>query len=248
MPRYLSGWLKEVVDNALNRQYISMQRSRPIYPLYDSILNAKESNKTAIIAEYKTRSPSGFFAERDPVEYAKLMEKNGAIGLSVLTENKFFGGSYENLINIANTVKISILMKDFIVTERQIDTAYNLGADSVLLIVRILTERELINLLDYARSYKLEPLVEIHDNSDLEIALNSGAKIIGINSRNLSTLEIKLENIKKLLPIIPKDKLKIAESGISSKEDIEDLKRSGADAFLIGTLLMKEPAKIKDLL
>jgi len=248
MPRYLSGWLKEVVDNALNRPYISMQRLRPIYSLHESILNAKEKKRTAIIAEYKTRSPSGFFAERDAIEYAKLMEENGAIGLSVLTEDKFFGGSYENLRNIANTVKISILMKDFVVTERQIDTAYNLGADSVLLIVRILTERELINLLDYARSYKLEPLVEVHDIDDLEIALNSGAKIIGINSRNLSTLELKLQNVKEILPLVPNDKLKVAESGISSREDIEDLKKSGADAFLIGTLLMKEPAKIKELL
>ncbi len=248
MPRYLTGWLKDVVDNALNRPYISAQRSRSIYPLYESILNAKEKNRTAIIAEYKTRSPSGFFAERDAIEYAKLMEDNGAIGLSILTENKFFGGSYDNLIKIANVVKISILMKDFIVTERQIDTAYNLGADSVLLIVRILTERELINLLDYARSYKLEPLVEVHDKDDLEIAIDSGAKIIGINSRNLSTLELKLQNIKELLPLVPNGKLKVAESGISSREDIEDLKKSGADAFLIGTLLMKEPAKIKELI
>ncbi len=247
MPRYLEGWLREVVENALKRPYVYATRTRPVYSLYSAILRGKSVGKNPIIAEYKTRSPSGFKAERDPIEYAKFMEANGAVALSVLTEDKFFGGSYSTLMRIANEVSIPVLMKDFVVSEGQIDTAYNIGADSVLLIVRILTKRELANLIEYARTYRMEPLVEVHNEYEVDIALASGAKIVGVNSRDLQSLKVDLERTKKVLQYIPNNVVKVAESGISSKEEINELRKAGADAFLIGSALMMDPAKIKDL-
>ncbi len=247
MPRYLKGWLKEVVDLSLKRPPISMSRQRQLISLYDRIIEFNRSNITAIIAEYKTNSPSGLKVERDPIHYAKFMEKY-AVGLSVLTEEKFFNGSYEVLRKIANSVSLPILMKDFIVKESQIDDAYNLGADSVLLITRILTERELEGLLEYARTYNMEPLVEVTNESELEIALRLGARFIGVNSRDLETLAIDKEKQKKILSLIPSNIVKVAESGISDKNEIEELKKFRANAFLIGTSLMNNPEKIKEFI
>ncbi|ACP38080.1 Indole-3-glycerol-phosphate synthase [Sulfolobus islandicus M.14.25] len=247
MPRYLKGWLKDVVQLSLRRPSFRTSRQRPIISLNKRILEFNVRNVTAIIAEYKRKSPSGLDVERDPIEYAKFMEKY-AVGLSVLTEEKYFNGSYEILRKIASSVSIPILMKDFIVKESQIDDAYNLGADTVLLIVKILTERELESLMEYARSYDMEPLVEINDEKDLEIALRIGAKFIGVNSRDLETLEINKENQRKLLSMIPSDVIKVAESGISERNEIEELRKLGVNAFLIGSSLMQNPEKIKEFI
>ncbi|ADX82620.1 indole-3-glycerol phosphate synthase TrpC [Saccharolobus islandicus] len=247
MPRYLKGWLKDVVQLSLRRPSFRTSRQRPIISLNKRILEFNVRNVTAIIAEYKRKSPSGLDVERDPIEYAKFMEKY-AVGLSVLTEEKYFNGSYEILRKIASSVSIPILMKDFIVKESQIDDAYNLGADTVLLIVKILTERELESLMEYARSYGMEPLVEINDEKDLEIALRIGAKFIGVNSRDLETLEINKENQRKLLSMIPSDVIKVAESGISERNEIEELRKLGVNAFLIGSSLMQNPEKIKEFI
>ncbi|ACP55259.1 indole-3-glycerol phosphate synthase TrpC [Saccharolobus islandicus] len=247
MPRYLKGWLKDVVQLSLRRPSFRTSRQRPIISLNKRILEFNVRNVTAIIAEYKRKSPSGLDVERDPIEYAKFMEKY-AVGLSVLTEEKYFNGSYEILRKITSSVSIPILMKDFIVKESQIDDAYNLGADTVLLIVKILTERELESLIEYARSYDMEPLVEINDEKDLEIALRIGAKFIGVNSRDLETLEINKENQRKLLSMIPSDVIKVAESGISERNEIEELRKLGVNAFLIGSSLMQNPEKIKEFI
>lgn len=247
MPRYLKGWLKDVVDFSLRRAPISISRQRPLFSLYNRIIEFNKSKINAIIAEYKRRSPSGLDIERDPIEYSKIMEKY-AVGLSIITEEKYFGGSYDILRKISSNVSIPILMKDFIVKESQIDDAFNLGADTVLLIVKILTERELESLINYARSYKMEPLVEVNDEKDLEIALRVGAKMIGVNSRNLETLLIDKEKQRKILEMIPSNIIKVAESGISEKKEIEELSKLGVNAFLIGTTLMKNPEKIKEFI
>jgi len=139
-------------------------------------------------------------------------------------------------------------MKDFVVTEKQINTAYSLGADVILLIVRVLTERELISLYKYAKSYKLDVIVEVTNEEEVEIALRNNFDIIGVNSRDLSSLDLSLEKTERLLKLIPSDRIKIAESGIRSRDDIHRLKNAGADAFLIGTTLMQDPNKIKELI
>lgn len=185
MPRYLEGWIKDVVENAKRRPYVSRSREKPVLQIIPRIRAVKGAGLNPVIAEYKRKSPSGFSEDRDPISYAKSMEQGGAVAISVITENTVFGGSYEYLERIARNVKIPLLMKDFVVSENQVDTAYDLGADFVLLIVRILTERELSGLLEYVRSYGMEALVEVHDREDLDIALRSGASLIGVNSRDL---------------------------------------------------------------
>ena len=247
MPRFLEGWLADVVNLSLARERVKKIRERPIYSL-SRFIKATEGKRNPIIAEFKRKSPSGLNENRDIVEYVKFMEENGAVGISVLTEEKYFGGSYSDLEKVANIVKIPVLMKDFIVTEKQIDNAYDLGADVILLIVKILTEKELVDLYNYATALGLEVIVEITDENDLKIALRHNFSTIGINSRNLSSLEIDIQHVKNLLGLIPKDIIKIAESGIKTREDIMQLKQAGANAFLIGTTLMRDPNKIKELI
>ncbi|MFP3225552.1 MAG: indole-3-glycerol phosphate synthase TrpC [Sulfolobaceae archaeon] len=246
MPKFLKEWLAEVVKLSLTRPQVNKARDRPIHSLSKSILSAKNKGKNAIIAEFKRASPSGLNIDRNIVEYVKFMQDNGAVGISVLTEEKYFKGSYNDLEIVAKTVSIPILMKDFIVSEKQIVSAYSLGADAILLIVRILTERELVSLYKYAKSFGLDVIVEVTNEEELNIALRNNVDIIGVNSRDLSSLEISIEKTMKLLSKIPQHKIKIAESGIKSREDIDKLKSAGADAFLIGTTLMLDPNKIKE--
>ncbi|BCU71208.1 indole-3-glycerol phosphate synthase TrpC [Stygiolobus caldivivus] len=247
MPRFLQGWLGDVVRFSQQRPEIYKVRQRPIYSLRQSILHIKGHGKNPIIAEYKRKSPSGFNMDRDIIEYVKFMESNGVAGISVLTEEKFFGGSYKDLEAVTRAVRIPVLMKDFIVTEKQVNSAYSLGADVILLIVRVLTERELVSLYKYAKSYHLDVIVEVTNEEEIEIAVRNNFDIIGVNSRDLASLDLSLEKTKRLLKLIPSDRLKIAESGIRSRDDIQQLKEAGADAFLIGTTLMQDPNKIKEL-
>jgi indole-3-glycerol phosphate synthase len=246
MVRFLEGWLRDVVERSSKRPRVDRRRSRPLYRLEHWITEAKRAGRNAIIAEFKRRSPSGLNVNRDPVDYAMKVSQYGIVGLSVLTEEVYFGGSYEDLLAISSSVKLPILMKDFIVTESQIDTAFNLGADSVLLIVRILTQRELEGLIEYARSYGMEPVVEVHDQWELQVGVNAGARILGFNSRDLSIFQIDISRVEKLMGISPKNVIRIAESGIREREEILKLREAGADAFLIGSSLMQNPEKLKE--
>uniref|UniRef100_UPI000387ACA3 Engineered Protein OR404 n=1 Tax=synthetic construct TaxID=32630 RepID=UPI000387ACA3 len=258
MPRYLKGWLEDVVQLSLRRPSVHASRQRPIISLNERILEFNKSNITAIIAYYTRKSPSGLDVERDPIEYAKFMERY-AVGLSIKTEEKYFNGSYEMLRKIASSVSIPILMNDFIVKESQIDDAYNLGADTVLLIASILTERELESLLEYARSYGMEPLILINDENDLDIALRIGARFISIFSVDKSKLSstggysssysINKENQRKLISMIPSNVVKVAATfKVSERNEIEELRKLGVNAFLISSSLMRNPEKIKELI
>ncbi|MEL9940684.1 MAG: indole-3-glycerol phosphate synthase TrpC, partial [Ignisphaera sp.] len=197
-------------------------------------------------AEYKTRSPSGLHVERDLMDYIRTVELH-AVGLSVLTEELYFGGSYSNLVRAASATSIPILIKDIIVSHSQIETAYNVGADAVLLIASILSDRELDKLYEEARGYGLEALVEVHTVEEARNVVEMGYPMIGVNSRNLLTLEVSVVHAYKVLETIPNRFTKVAESGIKSRSDIEYLRRVGAKAFLVGTELMKNPLKIFDL-
>ncbi|MEM0048686.1 MAG: indole-3-glycerol phosphate synthase TrpC, partial [Ignisphaera sp.] len=198
------------------------------------------------IAEYKTRSPSGLHVERDLMDYIRTVELH-AVGLSVLTEELYFGGSYSNLVRAASATSIPILIKDIIVSHSQIETAYNVGADAVLLIASILGDRELDKLYEEARGYGLEAFVEVHTVEEARNVVEMGYPMIGVNSRNLLTLEVSVDHAYKVLEIIPNRFTKVAESGIRGRSDIVYLRRAGAKAFLVGTELMKNPLKIFDL-
>ena len=172
----------------------------------------------------------------------------GAAALSVVTEPVAFGGSYELLRMASSSVDLPVLMKDFVVTGGQVESAYSLGADAVLLIVRLLSDDELEQLYKKATSMGMEALVEVHDELDLERALRLRPRAIGVNSRDLLTLRVDRGLQMRILGMIPSGILRVAESGIRSADDVRLLRDSGADAFLVGTSLMENPGLLEELL
>lgn len=242
-----TDWINDVVNISKKRKPFITERERNIHSLRENILKIYENNLNPIIAEYKRKSPSGFISNRDFLDYVKFLDKYVA-GFSVLTEEKYFNGSYDILLSISKITEKPILMKDFIVSEKQVDSAYNIGADAILLIASILSDDELDNLINYTKSYKIETLIEIHNEEEFERIKNFKFDLIGINSRNLKNLMLNLDNTANLLKIIPNNFVKIAESGIRNREDIIKLKSSGAKGFLIGTSLMINPELIKEFI
>lgn len=199
----------------------------------------------SFICEVKKASPSkGVIAHDFPyLEIAKDYEKAGAAAISVLTEPEFFKGSNLILSEIRKIVKLPILRKDFIVDEYQIYESKLIGADAVLLICALLDITAIAHYLAICKELGLSALVEVHNEKELESAIKAGARIIGVNNRNLKTFEVDLNTSIKLRSLVPKEILFVAESGIASYEDIAKLEQVGADAVLIGETLMKSPNK-----
>lgn len=200
-----------------------------------------DPSKTGIIAEFKRKSPSkGWInANADPVEVTTAYMKHGASGLSVLTDEQFFGGSLDDLIK-ARINKIPILRKDFIIDEYQIAEAKAAGADVILLIAANLTPSQVNSLAATAKNLGLEVLLEIHNEEELEHICDD-VDIVGVNNRNLKTFEVSIATSIKLSSLIPSGKIKISESGISNVEVIKELKAYGFKGFLIGENFMKMP-------
>ncbi|MDP2211039.1 MAG: indole-3-glycerol phosphate synthase TrpC [Candidatus Aquicultor sp.] len=218
-----------------------------------SIISALQSRPVAVIAEIKRRSPSGgeMNAAYGLEELAGIYERSGAVAISVLTDEKYFGGSPEDLRLVKDTSGLPVLRKDFIVDAYQVFEAKYFGADAILLIAAILDNEEITTLMDLAHELSLEVLLEIHTKGELERAIESGAKLIGINNRNLDTLKTDLATSFDLLEMVPDDRVVISESGISTSSDIGRLLEAGADGFLIGESLLKsgDPAvKLTELL
>ncbi len=205
-------------------------------------LRSTPENPYRIIAEVKKASPSkGVIREDfDPVLIAQAYEKGGADALSILTEPHYFQGDKEYLGMIRRYVGLPLLRKDFIVDKYQLVEALVYGADFVLLIAAALSRKELKELYDYALHLGLDVLVEVHDKSDLIKAMFAGADIIGINHRNLETFEMDMSLSEKLIPLIPNNKIIVAESGIDSHETVVELAKMGADAFLVGEHFMRQ--------
>lgn len=193
--------------------------------------------RPALIAEVKHRSPSvgTIWNNFDPVRIAKVYESAGARALSVLTDVEFFGGSAEHLMAVRAAVGLPILRKDFIVHPVQICEAAVMGADAVLLIARLFSPEELARLLSFAEDFGLDALVEVHSKSELDAALRCNAKTIGVNNRDLDTLEIDLRNTQRLLAEIPEGTLKVSESGLNGAADVQQVQSWGANCVLIGT-------------
>lgn len=207
-----------------------------------SALRSTPENPYRIIAEVKKASPSkGVIREDfDPVLIAQAYERGGADALSILTEPHYFQGDKEYLGMIRRYVNLPLLRKDFIVDKYQLVEALVYGADFVLLIAAALSRKELKELYDYALHLGLDVLVEVHDKSDLVKAMFAGADIIGINHRNLETFEMDMSLSEKLIPLIPNNKIIVAESGIDSHETVVELSKIGADAFLVGEHFMRQ--------
>ncbi|MEE9913313.1 MAG: indole-3-glycerol phosphate synthase TrpC [Deltaproteobacteria bacterium] len=189
----------------------------------------------AIIAEVKCASPSrGRLVEHfDPLTIAKTYEQNGAAAISVLTDEKYFSGHRDFLTQIKRDVSLPVLRKDFIIDPLQVYETRAIGADAVLLIVRILGQR-LPEFIALSGKLDLSPLVEVHSREELDIALAAGAEIIGINNRNLDTFATDIETSRNLKRLIPADKTVVAESALKDRSDIEYLMDAGINAFLIG--------------
>ena len=195
-----------------------------------------------IIAELKKSSPSkGLLREEyAPAVLASGLESAGAAALSVLTEEDFFHGSLGDLKEAGRVTKIPILRKDFNIDPWQVWEARAAGADSFLLIAAILSDTTLGELLALGRALKMEPLVEVHERAELDRVIGAGAKIIGVNNRDLRDFQVHIETSLSLIEMIPDDCIAVSESGLRTHEDIERLRRAGFDAFLIGEHLMKE--------
>ena len=196
-----------------------------------------------VIAEIKKASPSAGVLRREfePVSLARAFEQSGAAALSVLTEEENFQGALAHLRDARAAVSLPVLRKDFIVDPWQVWEARAANADSFLLIAAALDDAALAGLLNLGRELGMEALVEVHTAEELERVLAAGARILGVNNRNLHTLEVRVETSLDLAGMIPEDRVAVSESGLRSAEDLRKLSAAGFDAFLIGESLMREP-------
>jgi indole-3-glycerol phosphate synthase len=212
-------------------------------PARRSFRRALAASRPAIIAEIKKASPSaGVIAEDfDPAAIAAGYQQGGAAALSVLTDRQFFQGSLDDLVRARVATHLPVLRKDFTLDRYHLLQASAEGADAVLLIVAALDDEELKTLLAEARELDLDALVEVHDENELDRALAVGADLIGVNNRNLNTLEVSLETSLRLAERFPPGTLTVSESGIRTSDDIRRLMEAGYQAFLIGESLMKQP-------
>ncbi len=210
---------------------------------------ALKTDDIAFICEVKKASPSkGVIAENFPyLEIAKDYEAAGAAAVSVLTEPNKFMGSVEFLRRISAEVKIPVLRKDFTVDEYMIYEAKILGASAVLLICAILSEEQLAEYIGIAHSLGMSALVEAHDEREIQSALNAGARIIGVNNRDLKNFNVDTNNSARLRSLVPKDKIFVSESGIQTAEDVAGLRKIGVNAVLIGETLMRAEDKAAKL-
>ena len=224
--------------------------------------NAKRANKeerrlsralrqpgTNIIAEFKRASPSkgAIHLDADPAAIAASYKQGGACGISVLTEEDYFRGSLDDLIHVRAAIDLPILRKDFIIDDLQIHEAADAGADAVLLIVRALTNEELIRFRRLAEDeLKLDALVEVHTADEMRRAIDCGATLIGVNNRDLDTFHVTLDTSERLAALAPPDATLVTESGLRDRADIERLKACGYHGFLIGETLMRggDPAAL----
>ena len=200
----------------------------------------RDGDTVKVIAEVKRSSPSkgALAAIADPAGLASEYESGGACLISVLTERQRFGGSLEDLAAVRTTVDVPVLRKDFIVTSYQVWEARAHGADAVLLIVAALEQEALVSLVERVQSLGMTALVEVHDETEVERAVDAGARVIGVNTRDLKTLDVDRSVFARLAPKIPSGIVRIAESGVRGPHDVLDYARSGAHAVLVGESLV----------
>jgi indole-3-glycerol phosphate synthase len=240
------GATERLIDVRRAREPIAALETRaaaasPVGARFEQELGA--AGRVNVIAECKRRSPSKgvLAANYDPVAIARRYERGGAAAISVLTEPTFFDGALEHLTAVRQAVSLPLLRKDFIVDEYQLLEARASGADAILLIVAALEQETLTRLQTRAWDLGLSALVEVHDEEELSRAVDAGARLIGVNNRNLRTLQVDVEASHRLAAKIPEGPIAISESGLRSKDDLERLAKDGYRAFLIGERFMMAP-------
>ncbi len=223
-------------------------RARDIEPPRD-FLRALTKDRLSVIAEIKFQSPSeGVLRKLNDVEaIAASYETAGASALSVLTELHSFGGALENIKRAKHLSSLPVLRKDFLFDEYDIWRSRQIGADAILLIAKMLEREQLLELRQLASDVNLEVLLELHDEDDLQKAEGLSGVAWGVNHRNLTTLQIDLDTSARLFPLLPPRELKVAESGLQSKSDLDQMHKRGANAVLIGSFMMKQPDPGKTL-
>jgi indole-3-glycerol phosphate synthase len=231
------------IDLAERQQRVSIEDLKRMVDARDCALDPMplfRADGVSVIAEVKRSSPSkGELATiPDPAALAREYEVGGAAAISVLTEQRRFGGTLDDLKAVRDTVSVPVLRKDFIVTSYQLWEARAYGADMALLIVAALDQNALVSLVERASSIGLTPLVEVHDEAEIDRALAAEARLIGVNARNLRTLEVDRSAFARLAPRIPDDVVRIAESGVRGPHDVIDHARNGADVVLVGETLV----------
>lgn len=240
-----AGTLGELVAAAharvrtLQPRRAELDRAARLAPRPPGFVNVLRRGDVAVIAELKRRSPSkgAINAGLEVGAQAAAYVGGGAAALSVLTEPDRFGGVLDDLVAAARVVTVPVLRKDFLVDRLQLVEARASGAAAVLLIVRALDPNTLTTLVDAARELLLEPLVEIRDEAELERALEAGARVIGVNNRDLETLRIDPTTVARIVPLVPAEVVAVAESGITGREQVAAAAAAGADAVLVGTAL-----------
>jgi len=251
-----------VADNRLELEsrkrvtpLVELQRVAAVQSPPLDFASALRGECVQLIAEVKKASPSRGIIRPDfnPVEIAQTYASKGASAISVLTEARYFQGSLNHLRDIRRALgnRLPLLRKDFICDPYQVYESRAYGTDSLLLIVAILTPERLNELIELSHELSMSCLVEVHNEAELEIALNSGARIIGVNNRDLSTFTVDLTTTERLRPLIPPGRIVVSESGIKNRGDMEKLKNWGVDAVLIGESLMSATdiaAKMEELL
>jgi indole-3-glycerol phosphate synthase len=233
-----------VVARSREERPLAELRRDPRYPApRRSLARALRAARPAVIAECKRRSPSRGLL-RDPydaVAIATSYEAAGAAGLSVLTNEEFFGGSLADLSAVRDATSIPVLRKDFVIDAYQIEEARAAGADAILLIAAVLSVGEMRTLAGAARDLGLETLVEVHDERELADSLDVGADVLGINNRDLRSFTTDLATTERLRPLLPADTLVVSESGLRDRRDLERLMAVGVGAFLVGEAFMSAP-------
>ena len=226
-------------ESELREQAFSHRERRPFFKR----LEMPQVTGINVIAEIKRASPSrGIIRpDLDVAKYASDYEVGGASALSVLTDSCYFKGSIEDLKKARKTVSIPVLRKDFLISSYQIYESSVIGADALLLIVRILSPQQLKDYMDLCREIGMDVLVETHSENDIEAATSAGAKLIGINNRNLSSFDTDVETSARLASLLTQDQVAVAESGIKGRRDIEKLRDAGIRNFLIGESLVRAP-------
>jgi len=241
--------LEEIVEG-VRLDLAERQDAVPLDALKDAARRAPDAldpmpafraSGVSVIAEVKRSSPSrGALATiADPASLAAEYQSGGAATISVLTEQRLFGGSLADLVAVRAAVDVPVLRKDFIVTSYQLWEARVAGADLALLIVAALTQNELEALHDRAVSIGLTPLVEVHDEEEVERALAAGAELVGVNARNLKTLDVDRDTFARLAPRIPDGVVRVAESGVRGAHDVFEYAKQGANVVLVGETLVR---------
>lgn len=215
--------------------------TKPVPRGFEDRLRRDSVDSLAVISEVKRRSPSkgDLAADLDPAELARAYELGGASCLSVLTDQPHFGGSPDDLRRARAATSLPVLRKDFTLSSHDVLDARIMGADCVLLIAAALEDDELTVLLEVARSVRLDALVEIHDEAELEVAVAAGATLIGVNQRDLTTFEVDHERAVRMGGVMPDSVIRVAESGVRNEDDARSLREAGYDAILVGETLVR---------